>query len=260
MELVEEISQLPSVEIDAQQDLDDQTVMVGVVDASAESAYTALAAALERYNSLIQAQPGQYAHFLGRAKAKFLLGDRSGALEDVRTAGELDPGNVHVNTVRQKIEDGRVSEKDTYHAAVSKYMSLGNGFLEKGDIGNAYLNYSKAEQLGAKKRISAFSFAMCACLKKDLVEVERHLMQAVPPKGSYEDVSHQILRLVTRSIIDKEDVALIEMRDGLVEMLRTTAYELDVSPLRFVRAAIGSMFDQDIVANATEIFSLTVKE
>jgi ppGpp synthetase/RelA/SpoT-type nucleotidyltranferase len=197
-------------------------------------------AALERYNNLIQSQPGQYAHVLGRAKAKFLLGDRSGALEDVAKASELAPGNEHVTTVRQQIEEGRVNEKGSYQAAISKYMSLGNSFLEQGNVSEAFANYSKGEQLGARRKAASLAFAMCACLRKDLVEVLRHLGKVVPAPGSYEQINHLLVEIVTRQFADTPDPTIDERRALLTPLLLKTQFDLENSPLRYLRGGLQS--------------------
>jgi ppGpp synthetase/RelA/SpoT-type nucleotidyltranferase len=196
-------------------------------------------AALGRYDRLIVTAPDQYAHYLGRAKARFLLGDRSGALEDLEKAENLSPGNEQVSTVRQRIDEGRVSGKSYATAAPAQYANQGNRQLAQGEIGDAVASFTKAAQFGLSKIHSSFNFAMCACLVGDLPEVERNLDSVTPHKGSFIEINHLALRLIA-STLRKENTADIPTMTALLKELigKIGTYELENSPLRFLVAAL----------------------
>jgi ppGpp synthetase/RelA/SpoT-type nucleotidyltranferase len=194
--------------------------------------------ALDRYNELIDGAPGQYAHFVGRAKAKFLLGDRSGALQDLDAAEKLAPGNSQIATVRQRIEEGRLYGKNPSTVA-TQYAAQGHRSLAAGNISEAKSGYSEAESLGLGKVHSSFNFAMCACLENDMDGMERCLNSVTPHQGSFIEVNHLALRIVAREISGKNNQNVGEMTSelrGLIEKIGS--YELENSPLRFLLAAL----------------------
>lgn len=194
--------------------------------------------ALERYNELIDDEPGQYGHFVGRAKAKFLLGDRSGALQDLDAAEKLAPGNNNIAAVRQRIEEGRLFGKNPSTIA-TQYAAQAHRNLAAGNTSEAKLGYSEAESLGLGKVHSSFNFAMCACLENDMDEMERWLNRVTPHQGSFIEVNHLALRIIAREIHGEGDKNVEEMTSelrGLIEKIGS--YELENSPLRFLIAAL----------------------
>ncbi len=198
--------------------------------------------ALGFYNKLIHEQPNQHLHFLGRAKAKFLLGDRSGALEDIAKASTLTSEDDNIAIIRQQIEEGLVDENSSFHAEASKYLTLGNKYLEKGDATEAYSNYDKADQLGIEKNIIYFSYAMCACLRKDITEVKRNLAQFVPTPDSDEHISYLILKLLTQETTHGEVPELISLTIKLASISGTSSYDIEKSPLHFLKLGFEQKF------------------
>lgn len=64
------------------------------------------AEAVTTYTKMIELQPGSYTLYIGRARAKFLAGDRSGALSDLDIAVNLHPGDPSLDAFRAQIEEG----------------------------------------------------------------------------------------------------------------------------------------------------------
>jgi ppGpp synthetase/RelA/SpoT-type nucleotidyltranferase len=213
--------------------------------------------ALERYNKLIQTHPEQYANFVGRAKAKFLLGDRSGALRDLDEAERLSPGNEQVASVRQKIEEGRLVGA-TSASVAAQHASSGNRSLSQGNVSEAKLSYREAEELGQIKVHSSFNLAMCACIEGDIEEVERLLGTVTPHKGSFIEINHLALRIIAHGI--KKDFApeiISAMQSDLSKMIRNIGvYGLEMSPLRILMAAMRLPAYEDVNAAAAPVFAI----
>jgi hypothetical protein len=76
-----------------------------------------LASQLERYTALVESEPNQYANYLGRAKVRFLLGDRTGAISDLDLAEQMSPGHPHIASTRKRIEQGFVAARSTTDTA-----------------------------------------------------------------------------------------------------------------------------------------------
>lgn len=247
IELVEEISLLPPSQelVGGVANPAISTAAAKPDDAEAELIFWA---ALDRYNNLIKDQPGQYAHFLGRAKAKFLLGDRFGALEDVSAAEVLAPQNEHVATVRQKIEEGSVDGRSSYNAALIKYLDLGNSHLEKGDYSAAFTNYNKCVQLGAKKRLSTLALAMCAFLQKDFGEMSRHLAKYSPQESTMDWINQFILITLAKRVAAPDAHACENAIAELGQIIHQAGFDMQQSPIRYLESGIRSTFLEEEAA------------
>lgn len=205
---------------------------------SAGSVDERIVRALERYNELIEDAPGQYGHFVGRAKARFLLGDRSGALEDLDTAERIAPGNNQIAAVRQRIEEGRLYGKSP--ATVANQCAVqGHRSLSVGNVAEAKMGFAEAESLGLSKVHCAFNFAMCACLENKVDDLERYLSIVTPHLGSYVEVNHLALRIISLMMNGNDADTVGDMKSelrGLIEKIGS--YELENSPLRYLIAAL----------------------
>src|SRR5262249_5237756 len=102
--------------------------------------------AIDLYTRMLGAQPNHHTLYLGRAKAKFLGGDRVGALEDIDIAARHLPNDQVVPTLRHQIEEGIVGvsgSDDGWKLTVRGNIALAEG---RGD--EAFRHYSKSQQLG----------------------------------------------------------------------------------------------------------------
>lgn len=196
--------------------------------------------ALERYNDLIDTEPGQYGHYVGRAKARFLLGDRSGALRDLDAAEEISPDNSQITAVRQRIEEGRLFGRSSSTVA-TQYAAQGHHSLALGNIAEAKSGYLEAEKLGLGKVHSTFNFAMCACLEEKINDLESFLDSITPHPGSFVEVNHLALRIIAYELAGLSDKNLADLATELRGLIdKIGSYELEISPIRFLIAALRS--------------------
>ena len=174
--------------------------------------------AILAYNRLIASEPTQFAHFIGRARARFLNGDATGALSDLARSDEISPKNPLSATVRALItgettsqsfliaqtseqvpfvgDDGR-SVANTYDAQADgqersdesfvdpfALVAEGHSALERGDHAVALKNYLAAEKVGFNPVYSVFNRAMARCLEQRFTLCLRTLERLHPFPGS----------------------------------------------------------------------------
>jgi tetratricopeptide (TPR) repeat protein len=171
------------------------------------------AEAIRSYNKLIDAEPFQFAHFLGRARARFLNGDPQGALVDLARSDELSPNNPLSATVRSLITGEVLQESVRDHDNTPSFDSSqdvfkgnideltdeveellpqdpaqetfrGHQALETGDAHDALMHYVAAERIGYNPVYAVFNRAMARCLEKRYGLCLRTLEQLHPFPGS----------------------------------------------------------------------------
>lgn len=134
--------------------------------------------AIIRYNSLIEKQPRQFAHFLGRSKARFLYGDVAGALADIERAETLSPQHPFISRVRDLIE-GRSSDQRPSNDQ-SLAVRQGHTALRDGNAEIALQKYEEAEALGFSPVFSIFNRAMARFLEGK-IELSRRTLDRIDP-------------------------------------------------------------------------------
>ena len=138
--------------------------------------------AILRYNKLIRMQPTQFAHYLGRAKARFLYGDAVGARQDIDFAETLSPENPIVARVRGLIEGDHAY--DTLVGDYTAVLRQGHNALRDGDPETALQKYYQAESLGFSPVLTVFNTAMAHFLAKDYDLARKTLDRIDPHRGT----------------------------------------------------------------------------
>ncbi len=260
-ELAEDVVKLVAEDVDnqvpAQNDSSDAAIVVlpTVTDAAAS-----FGAALKRYDALIAKQSGQYAHYLGRAKAKFLLGDRSGALEDVSKASDLAPGDEQVIRVKQQIEDGAIKGAESYNSAMVDFLSSGNYSLSMGEFEDALISYTKADQLGAKRSVNALNYAMCACLKMDILEIERHIKD-ISSFSLYHEINKTAINLISCELSDEGKAKREELASNLRGLVsKARKYDVYNSPLRHLKSGFEELGEAVKYSSVRYVFEILANE
>lgn len=168
--------------------------------------------AIRSYTKLILAEPTQFAHYLGRARARFLDGDGRGALEDLARSDELSPNNPLSATVRSLItgeaapevrddpnltgssetseayaeaaEGDRADQQEQQWQDPRQETYSGHQALARGDATSALMHYLRAERLGYNPVYAVFNRAMARCLEKRYGLCLKTLEQLHPFPGS----------------------------------------------------------------------------
>jgi ppGpp synthetase/RelA/SpoT-type nucleotidyltranferase len=191
-------------------------------------------AARGRYDELITRDPNQYAHYLGRAKTRFLAGDRTGALEDLDRAERVAPGHAHIAAVRRSIDEGVVANRSEALRLQRKYLDQGIAALSKGDADQAVRIFTEVIESGHATVYVFLDRALANALAGRYQEAKNDMARIRLIPGSFMAVNIAACRELLRADEEQRvDVASIEsaLRD-LQE-----PFDILLSPVRHVEEA-----------------------
>lgn len=200
--------------------------------------------AVRAYDQVILSHPGVYSNFIGRARARFLAGDRTGALDDLETAENLYPYDPIIERMRQQVLEG--SAPSTSLAPVAyREVNIGNQEVALGNAENAYLRYKSAEELGWNPSFSRFNQAMASCLGGATTEACAILEEINPPDHSYMAVNVAALKVICAiKAGEPHQPVLLDLQQ--MDWLRY--YDFGKSPLRFLEAGLKAIGDSESTA------------
>lgn len=191
------------------------------------------AEAVTTYTKMIELQPGSYTLYIGRARARFLAGDRSGALSDLDVAANLHPGDPSLDSFRAQIEEGVLLGPTTTTEAW-QLSSSGNEELAKGNGEEAFKLYSRAQELGFHPIFSTFNKAMACTLIKDSDGATYFLDQFRPIPNSPTEINSLALRAIIAAIAKSGFTGqLSSLQEKLAEL---SGFEMSQSPLRHLES------------------------
>jgi ppGpp synthetase/RelA/SpoT-type nucleotidyltranferase len=192
--------------------------------------------AIRRYDALIAHQPAQYAHYLGRASARFLSGNRLGALDDLETAERIAPGHDHIRSVRRKIDEGFVAVPAERKAAAAEKVTSGHAKLRNGEGANALQDYCDAEDLGFSSLFCSFNRAMALTLLQRFADSEEELSAITPFDGSNVKINCVALRQINQVLGGFQPQADLTEIESLVA--KNQGYEFSFSPLKELQCGL----------------------
>jgi len=213
--------------------------------------------AIVKYGQHIAYQPKQFAHYLGRSKARFLSGDVEGALADLAKAEELSPNNPIVGKVQDLIEgrdtDGRPGGDQ------SLAVRQGHTALRDGDSTEALARYEEAESLGFNPVFSVFNRSMARFLERKF-ELARHTLDRIDPyPGSVLEFNVIVLRTLCYLMSggDKVDEAVRMIQSRLMRVIESVKYQYNArSPLVDLEYGIRKTFNPDELKRIEPVFVL----
>jgi len=128
--------------------------------------------AVKAYDKMLQDSPMMHTLFIGRAKARFLSGDRSGAVRDVQHSLDLNPGDRAALALKEQLEEGTLSTAvragdDASAPVANELTKRANEFIEAGDGASAFEYYSNAQEAGASRPFSLLNKAIACILAGD---------------------------------------------------------------------------------------------
>jgi ppGpp synthetase/RelA/SpoT-type nucleotidyltranferase/Tfp pilus assembly protein PilF len=190
--------------------------------------------AIDLYTRMLNAQPNLHTLYLARAKARFLAGDRVGALADIDTGAQLLPNDPAVPVLRHQIEEGTVGSVGLNEAW--KFASNGNNALAQGRVDEAFRYYSQSQQLGFTETYSLFNKAMAWTLAKDVDAALYFLDQIKIRKGTPMEINVLGLRAILTVIGKKAAVAAAKELSHQRELM--PEYDFRQSPLRYLEQGL----------------------
>lgn len=199
----------------------------------------ALEEAIDAYSALIADGSGGHSIYLARGRARYLAGDRAGALEDIKQAQAIDPSDPSVVRLRRDIEEGRTlapvlaAAGPSYKPAVSK----GNLALAEGDGERARRCFDEAKNLGLFPVFCAQNEAMACLLLGRPVEARETVVRALPEtSGPFVRVQALALLAMSEAAAGQSPEATLGQLASAVAALGQLGSRFDVaqSPLQFL--------------------------
>lgn len=185
------------------------------------------------YTKMLDAHPGSYTLYIGRSRAKFLAGDRSGAISDLDHAENLNPNDESIASLRAQIEEGIVFAPKMLTDAW-QLSSAGNEALSKGDGEDAFRLYSQAQELGFHSIFSTFNKAMACALIKDSDGATYFMDQFQPITDSPTEINYLALRTIIAVIARSGYPSCFKSLKSKLSQL--TGFEIGQSPLRHLES------------------------
>jgi ppGpp synthetase/RelA/SpoT-type nucleotidyltranferase len=202
--------------------------------------------AIVAYNALVSKEPRQFAHYLGRAKARFLSGDASGAVADIAEAERLSPNHPFIARVRDLIEGRATDQRPANDQSLA--VRQGHTALRDGDAVEALKKYEEAEALGFSPVFSVFNRAMARFVEKKFDLARRTLDRVDPYPGSILEFNVIVLRTLCYLMAggEKTEEAIELVRNLLHKLMATANYQYNArSPLLDLETGARKSFNED---------------
>ena len=216
------------------------------------------AEAIARYNALIQFQPRQFSHYLGRAKARFLSGDAPGAIADLAKSESLSPGNWLVAKVRSLLE-GRGSDDAPLKTDYTLELREGHTALRDGDPERALKGYEEAATLGFSPVFSVFNRAMAHFLNRKYALCRATLNYIDPYPRSALHLNVVVLRSLCYLMLNGDDskAAVQRIATSLEQSKAFMRFQYNgKSPLQDLEAGIRNHFTEEEQLKVAPVFEI----
>ena len=214
--------------------------------------------AVQRYSELIQQEPTQFTHHLGRARALFLAGDRAGALRDIESAERVSGNRIHGDSLRLQIEEGSLEAGPVFSKEGHEYAKRGHIALTADDAIEAFKCYHAAEEAGYNPIFSNYNKAMACCLEGEYRGCRNYLSYIDPFPGTYLELNCNVLRLMSMVLEGvKPDIKIKDLTAQKKNIeSEKGGYSLQQSPLRYIFQALQRRGGDDTGTRLTPLFKL----
>jgi ppGpp synthetase/RelA/SpoT-type nucleotidyltranferase len=164
--------------------------------------------AIIAYNRLIAEQSGNFNHYLGRAKARFLNGDEVGAFSDIEIAERLKPGHPFINEVRRALSGSQsdLASREEQRLTIVR----GHEALVAGEGTIALQLYQKAAELGLSPVLAALNLSMAQIVSGRPREALEAMTRVTPFPASFLEFVVVVIRGICQIMLKEQDVATIE--------------------------------------------------
>jgi ppGpp synthetase/RelA/SpoT-type nucleotidyltranferase len=193
---------------------------------------------LAKYNVMVDQEPNQFAHYLGRAKLRFLLGDRTGALDDLARAEVIAPGHDHIASARFKIDQGLVAPP-LINEAARKLLAAGLSKLSAGDGVQALADFDAASSLSSDVAFVNLDRSLALCLLGRLDDASVELNSITPHPGSFVKADVAACNCMIKSWRDGVPARMEELDKVLLEL--AGKFNLAFSVLRHLQSGLTAI-------------------
>ncbi len=215
------------------------------------------AAAIRIYDEKIRDQPKSYTLYLGRAKAKFLNRDVSGARQDLDYARTLKPDGKGIDRLQDQIDAGSVVVPPEIQQTPQSNNDTNNGHtaLMAGDGVAAFEHYSSAEENGASKPFSSLNKAMACLVAGDYkgARIALEPLKIIP--GRPMEVNIRCINAILLLFLEdpKFELALLQLQQALE---RQRDFSFTISPMSILKKGldVNNKITGGVEANLKKVF------
>jgi ppGpp synthetase/RelA/SpoT-type nucleotidyltranferase len=241
--------------------------------------------AIDSYSSLIDDEPLQVAHRVGRAKARFLNGDSKGALDDLAQADQIKAGFPAVARLRglitgvdepalditkpldQSSGDEFLDAADSVSVDLSKkqagsilsnplngdYVSAGSlnysghMHIANGETDLALKDYDAAEQSGFSPVFTTFNRAIVFALKANYTFAMHLLGRLKPFPGTILELHHSALAAICLVLSEQREVVELLPKVARIKQVleHEVGYSYEKSVLLFANRGMKKLLPPD---------------
>lgn len=193
-------------------------------------------AAVDHYTKMMSIYQGNHTLYIGRAKARFLKGDTSGALDDLEIAEELNPNDPSIENIRVKIKDGLLVNNSNLSEAW-QLVTRANDFLANCNGQEAFSLYSQAQSLGFNFIFSSINKAMALVLTEDYNGSKTYLDQVYPIENSPTEINYLALKALIASLSSNNFADDFNKLKNKLDSI--TGFDFEQSPLRHLEKGLN---------------------
>jgi tetratricopeptide (TPR) repeat protein len=200
--------------------------------------------AIEAYSALINAGSSGHGALIGRARARYLAGDKQGALQDLADAEVLAPADAAIARLLSQITQNKplTPVASPIHVTYQAAVSRGNSALARGDGHSALHEFKQAKELGLFEVLSAQDEAMAHMLLRDASSARSLLENTLPQTtGPYvRPQAHALLAICCFMLREDASTWILQLRQSL-KTLKDAGVPFDYreSPLIYFRLGLS---------------------
>lgn len=209
------------------------------------------AKAVEAYTQMIRQYPTVHTNYIGRARARFLAGDRPGALEDLAKAESMFSDDPAIEIVRRQVVAGDLPAPQPVEA--KSESAQGNLKLALGNAAEAAGHYERAQTLGWDPGFCRFNLAMAACVGGNPAKARELLAAFAPDAGSYAQANSLALAAICDLDLGEDPAQHLGQLGACIKTIGQ--YEFSRSPLRFLRSGLRNA-DTTRAERAEKVFTV----
>lgn len=208
--------------------------------------------ALQIFDQNIALNPNAHTQYIGRAKVRFLLGDRSGALFDLDEAGKYAPDDHALKSIRLQIEEGALARALTERSSFEEYK-MGTKALADGRGEAAFVSFSNAQDGGYNYAFATFNKAMACVLVGDTKGGTGFINELSRIPDTPMEINLVALSCIIQLMEEVDPTESILDLEHLLE--KKPDFSLDISPLSGLKRGMAARYG-DAETRTDKIFEL----
>jgi tetratricopeptide (TPR) repeat protein len=214
--------------------------------------------AIAIYDDLIDAEPAAHTLYLGRAKAKFLAGDRVGALDDIYRAEKFNSNDPNVSVIKSRMIEGDIKGAALgVNNESSRLARMGKEALDAGKGVEAFEYFSQAEEKGYNKAFSLINKSVACILSSDVRGARYFVSQLTEIPGTPMQINVVAVNSIISAIEGVDNGELVDRLRTIV--LEKPEYSLELSPINSIYINI-EQFPKNPKEKMRVIFDVFVKD